>query len=272
MTKSYSKLYGKYDSKGVFITNSNKFNAMTGGINILTQSIRFDDYDKFEDKATGKIGLKHFHDSIKGFTTSLNYGTAYKTPSLYNLYALYKIGNENLIPETIKSLDVTMQYKDLKIKYYKSTIDDEILYSNITYKYEQSNKQSKYSGYEISYKKSINKILLSLKYLNEKAQDKNGNDLPRRVKEKSIFSVDYFGIKKFNFNLNGEYIGTRFDDIEKKIQTGKYTVLNTVVNYDINKNVKTYLKIDNLNDKKYQTVDGYTTSPRAYYFGINAKF
>ena len=33
-----------------------------------------------------------------------------------------------------------------------------------------------------------------------------------------------------------------------------------------------YLKINNIADKNYQEVDGYTTSPRAYYVGINATF
>ena len=36
--------------------------------------------------------------------------------------------------------------------------------------------------------------------------------------------------------------------------------------------LKIYLKCDNLTNKYYQTVNGYATSPRAYYVGLNAKF
>ncbi|MBD3841771.1 MAG: TonB-dependent receptor, partial [Campylobacterales bacterium] len=157
-------------------------------------------------------------------------------------------------------------------KYFSSTIDNEIFYNNATWSYEQSKNKSKYKGYEISYQKGFETTLLSLKYINQSAKNGDGKDLQRREKEKLNFSADYFGIKAFNFNLNGEYVGERYDDLAKTKPTGKYTVLNTVVNYEYKRNLNLYLKINNITDKNYQEVDGYATSPRAYYVGINATF
>ncbi len=265
MDKSYSVLEGKYKSKGLFVTNSNNFSNT-----IITESLRKDNYDNFKDKTTGKLGIKQIF--TEDLSASANYGTAYKTPSLYNLYAGWGTGNLNLVPEDIKSFDASIQYKDFAVKYFSSTIDNEIFYNNATWSYDQSDKKSKYKGYEISYQKGFETTLLSVKYINQSAKDGDGKDLQRREKEKMNFSADYFGIKAFNFNLNGEYVGERYDDLAKTKQTGKYTVLNTVVNYEYKRNLNLYLKINNIADKNYQEVDGYATSPRAYYVGLNAKF
>ncbi len=55
-------------------------------------------------------------------------------------------------------------------------------------------------------------------------------------------------------------------------QTGKYVLANFVTNYEISKNFKTYLKIDNITDKEYQEVDGYATARRSYYVGLNVQY
>lgn len=265
MKKSYSVLEGKYKSKGFFATNSNSFNNT-----VITESLRKDDYDKFKDKTTGKIGIKHSFTqdlSLKG-----NYGTAYKTPSLYNLYAGFGAGNIDLVPEDIKSFDTTLSYKDISIKYFTTKIENEIIYDNNTFSYQQSNKDSKYKGFEIDYKKAFQTSLLKLKYMQQSAKDADGKDLQRREKDKINASFDYFGIKKFNFNINALYIGKRYDDLAKTKSTGNYTVYNTIINYKKTKTLSFYTKIDNLLNKKYQVIDGYSTSPRAYYVGLSAKF
>jgi vitamin B12 transporter len=55
-------------------------------------------------------------------------------------------------------------------------------------------------------------------------------------------------------------------------KTGNVFVANLSADYQINKNVSAYLKVNNITDKKYQNVNGYATSGRAFYVGINAKF
>lgn len=101
--------------------------------------------------------------------------------------------------------------------------------------------------------------------------------LGRVAEELLKISVDYYGIDKLHVNVNGEYVGDRYDfnggkDALGQSETGNYTVINSVLNYDIKKDLKIYLKCDNLTNKYYQTVNGYATSPRAYYVGLNAKF
>ena len=88
--------------------------------------------------------------------------------------------------------------------------------------------------------------------------------------------MDYYGINKWHFNVNGEYVGNRvqyaYGTHNISAETGNYTLWNSVVNYDINKTFSTYVKVDNLFDKYYQTIDGYATAERSAYLGLKAKF
>lgn len=77
-------------------------------------------------------------------------------------------------------------------------------------------------------------------------------------------------MNNFNIVLNGEYIGSRKDTNQK--QTGFYTLLNCVINVDLNKYISGYLKVDNLTNRYYQTAYGYASFGRSVYAGIIGKF
>ena len=112
-----------------------------------------------------------------------------------------------------------------------------------------------------------------MSYTRLSAKNKNGQDLRRRASETLKFGIDYYGFSKLHMGLNGEYVGSRYDSDNKQgAQTGRYTVANAVVNYDLSKNIKIYGKIDNITDKYYQSVNNYATSPRAYYAGLEVSF
>lgn len=273
-TKSFehrNSLNNKYTNNGLFATNSNTFNDKT----TLSESVRMDKYDAFNNKTTGKIGVKHTFE--KELYLSSNYGTAYNVPTIYNLYGPY--GSTNITPESTKSFDLSIGYKGVVLTYFYNTINDMIDFDMNTYKYNNIKGESTLKGFEAEYKKEIfQKTLLSLNYTQLSAKDKDGIDLIRRAKENLKFGVDYYGLEKFHFGLFGEYVGTRTDIqynadwTTSNIETGKYTVVNTVVNYDISKTLSLYGKMDNITDKYYQTVNGYATSPRAVYAGLKASF
>ena len=274
-----------FNNKGVFITNNNTFKGFMGGTTILTESLRYDSYSTFDNELTGKIGLKHIHENIEGLVTSVNYGTAYTVPTLYQLYApastfggfTSPIGNENLQPETTKAFDVTLAYKDFSVSYFNNKIDNLIEYTN---GYNNVEGTSNIDGLEIAYAKEIiENLQLSMNYTNLfTAEDKDGNQLKRRASETFKMAVDYYGVEKLHVGADLEYVGSRTDIIfnpdftTSDVETGKYTVINVTADYQVTKAFQVYGKIVNLTDEKYQTVYGYATSPRAFYAGIRAKF
>lgn len=255
-----------YTNNGLFLTNSNTFNDQT----TLSESVRMDKYDAFNDKTTGKIGIKHHFE--KELYVSSNYGTAYNVPTIYNLYGPY--GTTSITPESTKSFDASIGYKGVVLTYFYNTINDMIDFDMNTYKYNNIKGESTLKGVEAEYKKEVlPKILLSLNYTHLSAKDKDGKDLARRAKENLKFGADYYGVEKLHFGIFGEYVGTRYDKLDQKGgQTGRYTVANAVVNYDLTDSIQLYGKINNITDKYYQTVGGYATSPRAWNAGLKASF
>ena len=263
-----------FTNKALFVTNNNKFDKVLDGTTIITESLRHDTFNNFDNKTTGKIGLKYINNTIKGLSTSFNYGTAYNVPSSFQLYSFY--GNPEMKAENIKSFDATIGYKDFAITYFKNEIDDIIDYNTATSKYANVDGTSTLKGYEVSYNTTFDDVVaLTLGYSKLDATDKDGKDLARRAKESVKFGLDYYGIDQLHLGVNGEYIGDR-DDTDfatyAKVNTGNYLVANFVANYEVDKHMSVYGKVDNIADKYYQTAYGYTSSPRAVYAGMKLTY
>jgi vitamin B12 transporter len=266
--KHKNNINKEFKNQAIYLSNSNELEGVIAGKNIMTESLRYDIFDSFANKVTGKIGIKHFHENIDNFTTSLNFATAYNIPTLYNLYSNY--GNPNIKPEETKSFDITAQYNGSKITYFNTRIKDMIDYDFATNKYNNLTGTSKIQGLELEYTKElIDDLFTSLNYTRLKTEDNRGDELNRRPKDSIKLAFDYYGLASTHLNINGEYIGDRKDG---KNQTGNYTIVNMVANYDINDKTKIYIKVDNITDKYYQTIYGYAASPRAIYAGGEYSF
>lgn len=263
----------KYNSRAIYITNTNKFFSDK---TILSQALRYDKYSDFDNKTTGKIGIKQY--IIDDLNISSNYGTGYNTPSFIQAFKPSWGGNEDLQPEKTKSYDVGIEYKGFSVTYFNTKVNN-LMVSNAStsWKYKNIEGDSKFKGTEIAYKNSIiEDVFINLSYTNLSAKDSKDKKLQNRPSNKFNFGVDYYGLKDFHFNVNGEYIGSReslnYLSSTQKTKTGNYTIWNAVVDYDISKNFSTYLKLDNIFNKDYQIVDGYATSQRAAFVGLKASF
>ncbi len=257
------------DSKGIFLTNINSLDSL-----ILTESIRHDAYDSFNNKTTGKIGAKYFF--TNDITLSSNYGTAYRTPSLDELNSPWG-GNPNLQAETTKSFDATVSLKHLTLTYYNNLVDNLIqyVYDPLTWSgiNTQVSGKSRLKGYEVRYNNTIADILdIGVSYNKLSAKNQAGDYLQRRPFQSTLVSATYYPMPKFSLGTTANYVGTRYDDLAQTNQTGRYTLCSAAANYDITENITLYLKGDNLTDKLYQEVNGYGTAGRSAYVGLNARF
>ncbi len=268
--KHENEIDRSYKNQGIFVTNTNVLDGLTDGKTIITEALRYDKYDDFDDKFTYKVGLKHIHEKIEGLWTSVNYATGYNIPTLYQLYSAY--GNPDLNPEKTRGFDITASYKGLQVTYFDNKIEDMIDFGP-DYKYANVSGDNSFKGVELSYAGGIESLSLLYRanYTYLKAEDKDGNDLPRRAKNSANLLLDYYGIPKSHIGMEIQYVGKRKKspyDIDPQKDDAAYTVVNLSGDYQLSKSLQLYARVENLLDRTYQDISGYATSPRALYAGF----
>lgn len=251
-----------YHNTGYFLTNINRFGKLT-----LSESIKFDNYSAFSDKTTYKVGAKY--NLYKDIYVFANHGTAYLVPIPYQLYSQY--GNPNLKPQTSTNYDIGLSGKNFGLTYFNYRVEDKIDFDMKNFKYANIEGESKIHGFEADFRYSFKPLRLTVSsgYAYTWAIDKDGKKLPRIPQDKVNFTVNYYPVDSLSLTLWGEYIGKRKDSLFNPVQTGYYTLLNFTANYRVNQNFRFYVKVDNLTDKFYQTVDGYASPSRSVYAGVS---
>lgn len=256
--------YNSQENEYLFLSNSNQL-----GNFIFSQSLRYDDYNRFDDRLTGKIGLRY--NFYNDWFVLGSYKTGYKTPTLYQ--QTYGV-TSNLDAEKTKGYEITFGNKNFDITYFDIHVKDSIEYDGTSYPndyYYNLKGKSQFKGIEVSTRAEFfDKFLAEVSYTYLDAKDSSGKDISRRPENKIDASFIWFVNKNINMNLRTSYIGKRYDI--NGIQTGKYFLSDFVINYESDKNIDFYLKVNNLFDKYYQEVDGYGTYGRSLYFGVRAGF
>ncbi|BDY12195.1 TonB-dependent receptor plug domain-containing protein [Hydrogenimonas cancrithermarum] len=261
----------KYDNRYLFATNYNRF---FDSETILSETVRYDNYSAFDNKLTYKIGLKQYIST--DLYISGNYGTGYNAPSLYQLYSFY--GNRNLKPEKSRGYDLSIGYKGIKICYFRQSVEDLIDfyydYSTYTGYYFNADGTSKFEGIEANYSQGFFDLLsVNLGYTHLlKAEDNEGNDLYRRAKDSFSYALTWYPTDAHSIDINGYYVGERYDSAFNPVQTGKYNVTNVALRHNFAKGFTGEIEVRNLFDRFYQEVDGYGTAGRSIYVGISAKY
>lgn len=231
----------------------------------FNEALRLDHYSNFSSKVTGKFGAKVPVGNESSI--SINYGTAYNAPSLIQIINPWGTANPDLKPENSAEASVSYQNKAFTISLFDKRVED--LIDWVGGQYQNVTGTSKIRGYEAEYKLSFDNIDLVANYTRLITAEKaDGSALARRPEAQAGFNVNWYATNNLDLNLNGQYIGERSEGG----YTQFYSVWNTTVNYQINKKLSTYLKVENLLDTYYQVIDGYGTAERSFYVGLNAKF
>jgi vitamin B12 transporter len=261
----------KDNAKAIFLNNTYRYNDI-----VLSQALRYDSFSSYKNKLTGKIGAKYlFNNDVNIYA---NYGTAYKSPNIMDMINIWGISNYDLKPENIKSFNIGFEYFGLHVNAFRNEIDDMISWDGVTSKNINKEGTSTFKGVEISYQKIFfNKLLFGANYTYVDAKEPDGTRLLRRPRYEIGTNLSYEASKKFMLSADASYIGSRADsDFSTSpatpVDTGRYLLVNTKFDYNINKTFSTYLKVNNILDKEYQSVYGYATPRRSYYVGFNAKF
>lgn len=257
-----------------------------------TGGIRYDDYNVYGSSTTYRTTAGYL---VKETDTKLraSYATGFRAPTINQLY-FPNYGNPNLKPERSQSMDAGVdQYvfgKRLMLSggYFWNRFRDMIVTqasstacSPFGYCAENAGLVGA-KGWEASVKVAVIRDLPWVKSLDVQAQYTNtmtrnlqqypGNRSPRMPVDQWSLIVSYQPIDPLRINLEGRYVGSRFDDVNNANTMKAFDVWNLSANYDVTKQVQAYLRADNIFNEKYEEIRFYGTPIRSIFAGIRVAY
>ena len=249
----------------------------------IAANARVDDDDQFGSHSTWRVAPA-FIVPVTETKLKATYGTAYKAPTLYELYGVGDfgyVGNPNLKPETSKGYDVGFEQPlfggrvRFGATYFRNDIQDMInnvftpvnTYVNVG--------KVKTNGVEAFIDvKVTDRIGMRADYTRTNASDEiTQTELLRRPKHKASFTSTYQVTDAVGLSATVIYVGP-WRDFDRagllaaaEDQPG-YTVVNIAANYVVNPRLTMFGRVDNLFDKRYEVPLGWQAPGIGVFGGI----
>ncbi len=264
----------KYDGKGSFDgesrnTSSAFMDAFYEGEALLTElSLRYNDVEDTGSETTYNVSVGY--NLSKSIFASINYGTGFKAPTLYQLYDSWS-GDDSLELETSTSWEFLLRTSILgtkaELSYFHLDFDNLLDYDYTTYKYANI-ADAKIEGVELNLSRSLADINLSANYAYTDTEDKiTGTQLSRRARHKANIQASY-DWEEISLSGAYKYQGTRFD-ANSNSSLSPYNTLDISANYQLSDAWKLQVKVNNIFDEDYETAPGYITPGTEYYLQVS---
>lgn len=266
--------YAAYAS--MLLLNVNGFNAEAG--------VRYNNHSIYGNNATYTLNPSfNIDDNTRVF---VNISSAFKIPSLYQLYSEY--GNKDLQPETSNNYEVGVQSftnnkkNSLRIVGFKRDIRQLIIFYTdpTTYdsRYINRDKQNDF-GFEIESNVAIGKIgnwVNNVTYV-------DGEGLVENVKVKNFYRRPNFTfssiltvspIKALTLMPSFRFVGSRqkaqYDAGPASMP--QYYMLDFYAGYAVSKQLRAFVDFRNITDQQFFDIIGYNSRQANFTVGINASF
>lgn len=238
---------------------------------------RLDEHDTYGDHTTWRTTASYRIPST-GTRFHTSYGTGYKAPILAQLYHP-TAGNLDLKPEESTGYDAGVEQKlldrrlTLDVTWFKTNMTNEIeKVGSIGGKYYNVG-SSRHMGVESSATWAIDREWdVSLSHTYELSRDNSTDTVLEEAPRHSLsVRVDYkpAAVEGLSTWVRARANSGSYSDSS---WSGAYTVWSFGSDYAINPAVDVYGRVENLFDKDYTTMYGYTASPVAAYAGVRLKF
>lgn len=250
-----------------------------------TLGLRLDDHSQFGSSVTYRLAPAFF---IEATQTKFRatYGTAFKSPSLYQLYApgtfLGPIGNTGLNPEKSIGWDIGVEQQLLSgkvllaVTYFYNDYKDLINFHFLQGYLNIGKAESK--GTEILIQaRPFDDMSFNATYTRTEAKDKDTDTyLLRRPKDKFTANLNYNFLKKGNLHLSLISIGERDDEyydfltwVPTRETLPGYSLLNAAASFNFTSSFQIFCRLDNILNKEYEMIKGYGTPGFSVYGGVN---
>ena len=245
-----------------------------------TAGVRVDSHSKFGSEVTYRVGpALLFRETGTKIATTV--GTAFKAPSLFQLYSSY--GSQDLDSEKNLGVDVTVEQKLLDeslvagVTFFHNKFDDLISFDPNTFQYSNIARAST-QGLETWVRVNFCDVLTSqLGYTYTDTEDKKtGASLLRRPWNKVSADVTWAVSDDASLTASLLFTGRRFDNDystfpASRASLGSYALVNLSGSYNLTERVSLFARVENMFDREYEQVVGYGTPGAAVYGGFKLK-
>jgi vitamin B12 transporter len=259
-----------------------------------TAGIRQDEYNVFGGATTYRVtgGYRHLETGTK---LRGSYGTGFRAPTINQLF-FPDFGNPNLQPEKSQGLDVALDQTllndrlTLSVGYFWTryrnlilAVSDPVACGFTLFGFcAQNVGLSRAEGVEASAKFKlvrdqtwIKSLDLQFQYTYTSTDNLTNNPntrLPKWPLNQWSAVLSYQPIEPLRVNLEGRYVGQRFNDTLNQDSLPSFIVWNFSATYDVNKRIQVYTRVDNLFNEKYEEVLFFGTPVRSIFGGVRMNF
>lgn len=214
-----------------------------------------------------------------------SHGTAFIAPSLYQIYGDGSWTNPNfdLEPEKNRSQEINLSFG----KRDRSFVANASLFHRkdknaIIYgagSYTNADAENSTRGFEAGFDYQITSFLRfggNFSFVEKKNED--ANTMARQPKQRANSYLEIAPFKKTNILISHTYVGKRHDFFfdsnwtRQNVIAGDFNLFNITINQRINKNLSAYFHLNNIFNKHYFDVMGYTAKNRNFTLGVDYKF
>ncbi|MCK8566167.1 TonB-dependent vitamin B12 receptor BtuB [Yersinia ruckeri] len=258
------------DNTGLYLSGQQKFDNVT-----LEASSRADKDEQFgwHDTWQTAAGWEFTPD----YRLTLSYGTGFLAPSLGQQYGAKRfviISNNDLKPEESRQWETGLEGVtgplDWRFSAYRNKVENLIDYdSNIRQYYNINSATIKGVEWTGNFDTGIFTHQVTLQYIDPR-NDLNNEVLAHRSKHQAKYQLDWT-MFNFDMDISYQYYGKRYDNNTSPYSATQrelpsFSTIDVSVVYPVTSHLTVRGRIANLFDKDYETVYGYQTPGREYYF------
>ncbi|MES2430518.1 MAG: TonB-dependent receptor [Bacteroidota bacterium] len=250
------------------------FNALDKKLNIEIGG-RVNSHSRYGTNTTYTINPSYTIN--KNFRVFGSVASGFKAPSIYQVFDAYS-GNVNLQPEKSTNYELGLQFNHEKINsrvvYFHRDIKNGIDYDNINYKYFNFVKQT-VDGVELEVSVQPTKALsVTANYTlltgNEQTQsrksvnDTSYNYFLKRPKHNANINIGYQFTKDIYASVTSKFVSERYDLGGYRVDDvllDSYSILGAYAEYKYTGNVKFFVDLQNITNKKFYDLRGYNSIP-----------
>ncbi|QWD22005.1 TonB-dependent receptor [Polynucleobacter paneuropaeus] len=251
---------------------------------LATIAVRNDNISSYGSKATYSAAYGYF--LTKELRTNINYGTGFRAPAFNDLY-YPGYGNPNLKPESNRNVEGGIHYETqqygVHLTAYQNRIENFIVPincpstcdnpANYSGSYPTNFSLVQIKGASLGVDGRFEKLTLKASADAMSTVDQNtGLDVPNRANWVGNLLADY-KIQKFNFGSNITLTGPRWggvnsDQTANTYSMPSYTLVGIYGSYEIEKNLSTFIRWNNVFNSQYQTSYGYANAGSNVFVGL----